>query len=957
MASNEQAKLLLEDDQALVQKLLEQKVPLPFETVYREELQEIHQSRNLREQPPTVKRGGPLKQAADMRLRALAFSGGGIRSATFNLGILQGLAKAGLLTQFDYLSTVSGGGYIGSWFSAWIEREGSIQKVQDRLNPEKSADPMGEEVRPIRWLRMFSNYLAPNNSIMSADSWTVGLTWLRNTLLNQVVIMLLLCTVLVAGLCLCLLWQQLWPEGTTRQSVLWVTSGFILAGAVLAGWGMHSYTKNLPPPSLIEEKKTYLITGGLLVTGLLTAFMVSSWFFSNGILADENTSVSILDRFYLLLPVAYVGSAGLLLVAGLGRYDACLPKRSRLYQAWAIFLLMVFSVVAAFAGTMLLALGWHALHSLVILSKDAPSWRENTGSFTFEELISSKEFLGNLAFIIGTPLVLEVLSFTVVIRMALLGKFFPDDRREWWGRMGADVHRGIMGWILLSTVCLLGGRLIQVGQDYILPLAGSWVALIGIAVRFAFGSATPVEQSSSATTSKWKDLLVRVAPYLFIVGMLIIASEVIGNIVRHVGIQGSSLFKAFGLLLVLAALTSLLAWRVGVNEFSMHHFYRNRLMRGYLAASRRRTEREASVNHFTGFDSKDDLKLAKLRTKFGYPGPLLIINTTLNATEATELDRQDRQAESFVFTPLYCGFDFCRLRPSISSAGKSFEYGFRPTEQYAYPNGKKLGGPGIGTTMAISGAAANPNQGYHSSPTAAFLMTVFNARLGWWMGNPRRSDWQRSDPRFGLGYLIYDLLGKTDTRRDYVCLSDGGHFDNMGLYELVRRRTRLIVLGDGEQDDRFTCDGLANAIRRCRIDFGVDIEIDVTPITTRNKETSYSAQHFAIGNIWYPEDSIGRPSGKLIYLKSSITGDEAVDVREYSLKFPAFPHQSTGDQFFSEAQFESYRKLGLHIMESALNDEQVRAQFGLFKPNLHESIIPNIQRARINRPYLGKIGW
>ena len=105
------------------------------------------------------------------------------------------------------------------------------------------------------------------------------------------------------------------------------------------------------------------------------------------------------------------------------------------------------------------------------------------------------------------------------------------------------------------------------------------------------------------------------------------------------------------------------------------------------------------------------------------------------------------------------------------------------------------GGPDLSTVMAISGAAANPNQGAHSSPATAFLMTVFNARLGWWIGNPRGQDWQHSDPRSGLAYLIYDLLGRTSTAQDFVCLSDGGHFDNMGLYELIRRRVRLIVLG------------------------------------------------------------------------------------------------------------------------------------------------------------------
>ncbi len=149
----------------------------------------------------------PLKEAKRMRLIGLAFSGGGIRSATFNLGVLQLPAERNILSRVDYLSTVSGGGYIGSWAASWIKRTGSVHKVEDRLNPNESIDPMAEEVRPIRWLRMYSNYLTPNASIMSADSWTLGVTWLRNTLINQLLLLLLLCSFLSAITLLFSVWK------------------------------------------------------------------------------------------------------------------------------------------------------------------------------------------------------------------------------------------------------------------------------------------------------------------------------------------------------------------------------------------------------------------------------------------------------------------------------------------------------------------------------------------------------------------------------------------------------------------------------------------------------------------------------------------------------------------------------------------------------------------------------
>ncbi len=290
-------------------------------------------------------------------------------------------------------------------------------------------------------------------------------------------------------------------------------------------------------------------------------------------------------------------------------------------------------------------------------------------------------------------------------------------------------------------------------------------------------------------------------------------------------------------------------------------------------------------------------------TKEGYFGPFPIINAALNATVVSALDRQDRMAESFIFSPLYCGFDFSPTRSSTYNIDSVYEYGYRQTDKYANENG----GPTLGTAMAISGAAINPNWGYHSSPAMAFLLTLFNVRLGWWMGNPRLKKWKNSDPKLGLVYLMRDLLGKSDINMKYVCLSDGGHFDNMGLYELIRRRCHYIILGDGEQDVKGTCEGLANAIRRCRIDFGV--EINVLPTGDDENDKQPTKTHITYFSIKYPGSKI---KGKLIYIKAGLTGDETVDIKEYAAANPDFPQQSTNDQFFDEAQFESYRKLGFH---------------------------------------------
>ena len=385
----------------------------------------------------------------------------------------------------------------------------------------------------------------------------------------------------------------------------------------------------------------------------------------------------------------------------------------------------------------------------------------------------------------------------------------------------------------------------------------------------------------------------------------------------------------WGSVLISGAIALLFSRTVDINEFSMHHFYKNRLVRCYLGACR---STERTPNPFTGFDGGDERRLASFRhdatierkapdgipiqVPAPYVGPYPIVNATLNLVKGDRLSWQERKGSSFTFTPKYCGWEYA------TTAGASNEVpipSFRTTNVYAYPRtGSDDGGIGLGTAVAISGAAASPNMGYQSSPALAFL-TVFNVRLGWWLGNPRGDRFKRSGPRAGLNYLLTELFGLTNDRRQYVYLSDGGHFENMGMYELVRRRCTLIVVSDAEQDENLAFGGLANALRKCRTDFGVDIDIDVSRIR-KDPATGYSSQHCAMGTIHYPETLNGkRVTGTLVYVKSSLTGDEPTDVLEYRARQMAFPHQTTADQFFDESQFESYRWLGYHVADEELH--------------------------------------
>ncbi len=172
---------------------------------------------------------------------------------------------------------------------------------------------------------------------------------------------------------------------------------------------------------------------------------------------------------------------------------------------------------------------------------------------------------------------------------------------------------------------------------------------------------------------------------------------------------------------------------INVNKFSLHATYRMRLIRAFLAASRTQDMRRPHL--FTGFDPNDNFPLRDLR-----PGkPFHVINTTLNLVKGTPLAWQERKAESFTMSRLHCG---------------SWHVGYRPSADYG-------DGVSLGTALTISGAAANPNMGYHSSPLVGFLMTLFNVRLGWWLGNPGtpgERTWRRAGPRYAVGPLFSEAL-------------------------------------------------------------------------------------------------------------------------------------------------------------------------------------------------------
>ena len=886
--------------------------PVNFKTVLTAELDEIQQSRERRKvQSPPATSSDPYARAHEAQMIGLAFSGGGIRSATFNLGILQTLGEMGMLRWIDYLSTVSGGGYIGAWLGAWIKRakftppSTPLEEVQTRLSPRQSTLLSSEPVNPIHFLREYSNYLTPRLGFFGADTWTMISIYLRNVILNQ--------AILISAIAAALLVPRFasWPFESMDADDVWVR----MVSPVALSFAMAFICRNLLSATKSDpaEKPPFCARQGCVQVLIVMPVLIATYFSSLGLWQYAGTvqaAPGLLDFISKWRSSVIIFGVLLALTGFFGTVRRS-AQAGRLPAAIG-FVLMASVLPAAFGGLMLWCLArlFYYLTSVYGGVWHAVAW--------------------------GPPIMIALFSLTAVLHLGLMGINFPDSSREWWSRLGAWLCIYMLGWASLAAVVIYGPLVLALAAH---SLFGAR-ALTGASLAWVATTVAGLLSGKSASTngetngSRWQHVLARVAPYVFITGLLVAISTalqiaVLWNGAASAGLKEFQFFEPNSLsatdiirthfeilnagwgpvLITLAALivvTCLLAWRVDINEFSMHHFYRNRLIRCYLGASHLR-----DAQAFTGFDSTDDFPLADLAGP-NFTGPYPLINATLNLERGEDLAWQQRKGASFIFTPKFCGYQISgRLaargdaRPEVPES--LAVHGYRATTHYAYPG---AGGISLGTAMAISGAAASPNEGYHSSPATAFLMTLFDVRLGWWLSNPARKKYDRSAPKFALIHLMLELFGMASQKRNFVYLSDGGHFENLGIYELVRRRCRYIIACDADQDAGLTFEDLGNAIRKCRADMGIDIDIDVDSI--RRQPTGLSRSHCAVGTIHYEVIEKGATSGTLVYIKASLTGDETADVLSYQSRQADFPHQSTADQWYDESRFESYRKLGCH---------------------------------------------
>jgi uncharacterized membrane protein YhaH (DUF805 family) len=332
------------------------------------------------------------------------------------------------------------------------------------------------------------------------------------------------------------------------------------------------------------------------------------------------------------------------------------------------------------------------------------------------------------------------------------------------------------------------------------------------------------------------------------------------------------------------AASVLFAFVCDINAISMHSYYRSRLAEAFLP--------EVGDKHDGAAGHPMLFRLTDVRAAAG--GPFHIINTTLNTTSSTNAKLRARNGENMILTPLYCG---------------SGATGYRRTASYL------RGELTLSTAFSVSGAAVDPDTYATKSRAVSFLMALLNIRLGIWVANPRHEPrrW-----RFPAWYqlMLREMLGVgLDEKDARIHLADGGHFENLGLYELLRRRCRYIIVSDAGADPATTLADLGQAVQRARADLGADVDLCADPLL-HGEGAELRAQAHLIGSVTYADGT----RGEILYLKALLRENLGADIYGYWRTNPGFPNQPTSNQFYGELQFDSYRELGRQLMSGIVGD-------------------------------------
>jgi hypothetical protein len=943
----------------------------------------------LRAESAAIKNARELRDR-DKAMIGLALSGGGIRSATFNLGVLQALAELKLLKRFDYLSTVSGGGYIGSWLSALVHRQSvnapATASPAQKIEAAESllAQSTQHDVDAVKFLRSYSNYLTPKLGALSLDTWTAVATYIRNLLLNLTILIGL-------AVALILFFHAHYSVSGLLVRIDHATLGWIALGCLLVVALAIGLTIDRQRESTRDTAVAVVKWGSLVLT------FAAAWFLSlaaqaygeqaNGACLTSHVFIDsscngaqALHRWIATFAVVnvFIWSASAIARWARRAYRRSTGESATHLPVWqelwpglknALGFLFATAAAGALAGWLLyLYADSFARGGLMqLVGTDAlRSWLVDRVQVAAEVDDMIRHVQGTFHLSIGMLLVALILSISIALQIGLCGRTISESDREWLGRLGGVLYIGGIASIASSLVVAAGpGVWIWWKSSGVMSwLAGSAAALWALQTIVGILLGRSAATGGIAAKRPWVEKVLLVTPFLFAFGLLgaiaiattnvmdthlqtpprntltaierycqqsvslppVVFSSPCSGINRALSLPLVAMAYPWYMLLAASlaalALVTLLAWRIDINLFSFQMFYRNRLTRCYLGATQRETKDRATrrENAFTSLSFLDDVPLSKLRSVddegVRVQRPLHLVNVAMNGVD-DNLGQQERKARNFTFSPLFTGY----AEPTDATGCYRRTRLYAMFEQRLMPNRRRWNrGASLGLAMATSGAAASPAMGYHSSPAIALLLTIFNVRLGAWLGNTRGGNhWAFESPAFGLRYLVNELLGAARSDSKYVYLSDGGHFENTAAYELVKRRLPLIVVCDCGADPEYQFSDLAHLTRLVKLDLGHTIEFD--PASLKPDANGLSASHFTIAHIAYRDDPTHPNNdvreGKLVVIKPTLSKRCCTTLFEFRQRNGKFPQQTTADQWFDETQFESYRQLGFESARSA----------------------------------------
>jgi Patatin-like phospholipase len=759
----------------------------------------------------TVAATGTFEGGSVLNAVGLCLSGGGIRSASFCLGVLQALNRTGVLKHVDYLSTVSGGGYIGSSLSAG-------------MSTNRGEFPFGDgqgDTASVNHVRNYSNYLVPNGKIDVLESAVI---YLRGLMANVILV---------------LPWLVFAAYITVRSN----PTRAHLTEPDLFRWPVREHWpfKFVVLPFTHFNLTAYVGLLLLVLFGLWSLFRSRSFFIDRPDVPSKLTTAYGLALVGLLV-VAFFELQPFLFTMIWSGSDWAYNITSWLQRA-SVALAPLAGLVAFFRGQ---------LQAFIKRATESSGKSDKAAAY-----------LGKIA-LYAASAVVPLLLWAVYLQMS------------WWGIQECvgsfcqfpDAPRGVVAaaeWLFGTPGRILPNRPYPMASFY---LFCSLVLLL-LSMRLS--------PNANSLHRLYRDRLSKA--FLFTFGPP--PAPVPRPATSKLGARLQQ--KSKGLRPVRQRFQGIWeSWRRGWNWL---------LVKLLIRPSGLQIPKEPF--------RLDAFKLTQLDPRFA---PYHLINTALNIQGSKFVNRRGRDADFFLFSRAYVG---------------SEATGYVPTEVME----KVVRELDLGTAMAVSAAAASPSMGSATIRPLTPTLALLNVRVGFWLRNPlyiaapRLKAWFRE--LFSL-YFLYELIAKLSEKNWNVYVTDGGHLENLGAYELLRRRCRVIIVSDAEADPEMTFGSLVTLQRYARIDLGVRITLPWAEIRDETLRVSdeiakgvakrQEGAHCAVGTIEYPNG--GR--GVLVYIKASMTGDENDYILNYKSRYPQFPHESTGDQFFSEEQFEAYRALGFH---------------------------------------------